>query len=499
MILMYHKVHPDTPSIWWVTVNDFYRQMSELKNRKVVYLDEYDSSDPDQVVITFDGIYKNVVEYALPILKHFNFPFELFITSDYIGKDNSFDTVEPLAIFTDIDDLKNLVRNGGRLQWHTKSHINLKNVFEQNIIDHELLISKDFLLIDPSGFKWFAYPHGEYNDYVIDKVKKIFAGAVSCDQGDINDRFILPRITVTSDISFRNEKLTCIIASYNYGRYLSEAIESVLRQTVRPDFIIISDDCSDDETYDVANYYLSKYPELIKYNRNSKNLGIVEHFNKALDLTETELVFILGADNRLASNYIEEILYLIEKKTDVGIVYTDYILFGNRSKIIANTDQFKLYQKEIISENNFKIIFPKFNNHKDTLDFMINRSNFIHGSSLFRKSAFRKVGGYKSTDMPEDYNLFTRILKSGFKAIKAEKTFLEYRQHSENQANNIVLIYNQLKIYRNLYNESKLKENYYISKIESFKFVEKYLKSFLFRVSFFIYRFFYYLLNKIKN
>ena len=70
MILMYHKIDIESKTIWWVDVNNFYRQMYELKKKKVVYLDEYDPNDKEQVVITFDGLYKNVLKYAVPILKY---------------------------------------------------------------------------------------------------------------------------------------------------------------------------------------------------------------------------------------------------------------------------------------------------------------------------------------------------------------------------------------------------------------------------------------------
>jgi peptidoglycan/xylan/chitin deacetylase (PgdA/CDA1 family) len=122
MILMYHKVHPDSPTAWWVTVNNFYRQMCELQSKKVVYLDAYEPGSTDHYVITFDGVYKNVFEYALPILKHFKYPFEMFLSSDYIGNTNEFDKTEPAALFASLDELDELVKNGGRLQWHTRSH-----------------------------------------------------------------------------------------------------------------------------------------------------------------------------------------------------------------------------------------------------------------------------------------------------------------------------------------------------------------------------------------
>ena len=122
MILMYHKIYLDTPSMWWVSVNEFYRQMVELSSKKVVYLDDYDSKNLDNVVITFDGIYKNVLEYALPILKHFNYPFELFLTSDYIGSDNSFDSVEPLTDFTHFEDLIKFISHSNPNVLHSSFH-----------------------------------------------------------------------------------------------------------------------------------------------------------------------------------------------------------------------------------------------------------------------------------------------------------------------------------------------------------------------------------------
>ena len=58
MILMYHKVDKEAKTRFWVSVQDFERQMQELSCKKVVSLNEYDVNDPEQVVITFDGVYE---------------------------------------------------------------------------------------------------------------------------------------------------------------------------------------------------------------------------------------------------------------------------------------------------------------------------------------------------------------------------------------------------------------------------------------------------------
>lgn len=446
---MYHKVAPYSPTMWWVEVDEFYRQMSEISSKKVVFLDDYDSNNPDHVVITFDGIYLNILEYALPILKHFGYPFELFLTSDYLGKDNEFDKVEPNSTFTSKEELKLLVKGGGRLQWHTQSHVNLKNVKDSSIIDRELTVPNDILKLDHKGFKWFAYPHGEFNEVVVNEVKKHFLGAVSCNQGNDTDRYLLNRLTVVNATKLREATITCIIASYNYGDFLIEAIESVLNQTIKPDEILITDDCSDDDTQLVAEAYVKKYPELISYNRNTKNMGIVDHFNKAVSLTSGEYIFFLGADNRIVSNYIEECAKVLDSNPKIGIAYTNYSYFGSRAKLIY--DKVRADRKGgIVLDTYYKVNFPVFDSDKELFEEM-KKGNFIQGSSMYKRKAFNEISGYKKSSKAEDYNLFKRILEKGYIAKKANKTNLEYRQHSVDQANNLVGLKQKVILYKNLY------------------------------------------------
>lgn len=489
MILMYHKVFPESPTKWWVTANEFYRQMVEISTKEIVYLDDYEVGNENQVVITFDGVYQNILDYALPILEHFNYPFELFLTSDYIGKNNEFDSVEPSAEFTSKEDLAELVNKKGRLQWHTKSHINLGNVDDFDIIHKELDIPREILKLDKNGFKWFAYPHGEFNDLVLQEVKKKFVGAVSCNQGNDSNKYCLNRLTVTNDTKLNKSTVACIIASYNYGNYLIESIESVLRQTILPDQILISDDHSDDETELIARSYVEKYQGLIFYNRNDKNLGIVDHFNKAITLTDTNYVFFLGADNRLQSNYIEETKKILDANRKVGIAYTDFALFGSRAKITYQNFPVD-WQGEILENIYYKINFPVFSEEQKK---NLKNKNFIHGSSMFRRKAFNDVGGYIKSDKPEDHNLFKRIIEKNWLAAKPGNTFLEYRQHSLSQANNLVSIQNKMNFYKREMDTYSRKYKEIINKKSSFE------RSKLYRLSYFVYRGSNFLKHNYKN
>lgn len=443
MILMYHKVSLEAPTVWWVEVDDFYRQLHALKNRKVVYLDDYDPGDPDQVVITFDGVYRNVLQYAAPLLKKYGYPFELFVTSDYIGGNNEFDSVEPLAEFSGMEDLASLTRMGGRLQWHSRSHTNLKEVRDPDIIARELDIPAELRKLDHGGFGWFAYPHGEFNEDVLAATRTRFRGAVSCIQGNDRDRHMLNRVTATNELNFNKIRTSVIIASYNYGAFLVEAIESVLRQTLPADEILISDDCSDDETWEIAMYYQAKFPDRIRVNRNENNLGIVDHFNKAVRLTTGGYVCILGADNRYRSDFLERTTALLDADERVAVAYTDFALFGPRAEIVAM--DFKCPVRKI-ADTFYVVAFPDYDEISSKL---LKKINFIHGSSIFRRKAFDAVNGYQNAfPMPEDYGLFRRMISSGWSAAHSAFPLLEYRQHSRGQANSIAVSAALLHNYR---------------------------------------------------
>jgi glycosyltransferase involved in cell wall biosynthesis len=432
MILMYHKVGLESPTEWWVSANQFYRQMADLHNKEVVYLDDYNPNNPDHVVITFDGVYQNVLQYAVPILKHFGYPFELFITSAYLGKDNDFDTIEPKATFASITELKEMENGGGRIQWHTQNHPDLKNLTDSKIINEELSIPQEISVFGKNSFSWFAYPYGNFNATVLELTAHQFKGAVSCNQGNDTNQYQYNRLTVTEHTKLTSRTVVCIIPCYNYGNYLSEAIESVLRQTYLPDSILIADDCSADNTQSIAEYYQRKYPSLIIYQRNKSNLGIVQNFNRAIAATSEDYVVFLGADNIFKSDYIEASVKVLDSDPQTAIAYSDFMLFGPRAKQVYQN--FKPAYQGQEKNGLYYIRFPE--ETEVEIPSILKYENIIHGSSMFKREVFNQVGGYKKKeDSPEDYDLFTRIINSGYKAKKVKHTFLQYRQHSQEQAN----------------------------------------------------------------
>ena len=68
-------------------------------------------------------------------------------------------------------------------------------------------------------------------------------------------------------------KISIVITAYNGEKYIKEQIDSFLNQTLPPDEIIITDDCSFDNTLEIVEEYKKNYSDKIKIFQNQYNLS----------------------------------------------------------------------------------------------------------------------------------------------------------------------------------------------------------------------------------
>jgi peptidoglycan/xylan/chitin deacetylase (PgdA/CDA1 family) len=197
MILMYHKVDVITPTVWWVTPETLTRHIEQLAHREFVYLDDYDPANPLHAVLTFDDAYENVYRHAFPILSRRAIPFEIFVIGDLIGEWNQFDsTEEPLTRFAGIDQLREMASSGARIQWHSRTHPDLRKLGSSQLT-HELSVPRELReLLPHPHFSWLAYPYGYRNENVRDAARARFTGAVVADH-ESRDRWELGRVMAT--------------------------------------------------------------------------------------------------------------------------------------------------------------------------------------------------------------------------------------------------------------------------------------------------------------
>lgn len=104
--------------------------------------------------------------------------------------------------------------------------------------------------------------------------------------------------------------VTFMIIGYNHERFVREAVRGALAQTYSPLEIIISDDCSQDRTFELIEEEVADYdgPHKIVLNRNEENLGTAGHLNRLMELAEGELIVVAASDDISLPLRTEEIV-----------------------------------------------------------------------------------------------------------------------------------------------------------------------------------------------
>lgn len=97
------------------------------------------------------------------------------------------------------------------------------------------------------------------------------------------------------------------MATYNGERFIKEQIDSILCQTIKPSEIIICDDCSTDNTWEILQQYASKDSRFHVYT-NNQNLGFIKNFEKAISLCSGAYVALSDQDDIWMDNHLEFLL-----------------------------------------------------------------------------------------------------------------------------------------------------------------------------------------------
>ena len=107
------------------------------------------------------------------------------------------------------------------------------------------------------------------------------------------------------------DKVSIAIATYNGAKALREQLDSLYNQTVQPDEIFVSDDCSNDGTVEILEEY--HRTKGLKYTVNEHNLGFNKNFENALKNTTGEFIMICDQDDIWMPEKVEVLLKAIKK------------------------------------------------------------------------------------------------------------------------------------------------------------------------------------------
>lgn len=201
--------------------------------------------------------------------------------------------------------------------------------------------------------------------------------------------------------------ISVIIPCYNQARYLSDAIESVRRQT-HPDVeIIVIDDGSTDDTSAVA----SNYPEARCIRQ--KNSGLSAARNAGIRESGGDFLVFLDADDRLLARALEINLNVLLRRPECALTY------GNCNLIDSTGAFFEVARQPTILSDHYRELL---------------RDNYIitPAQVMYRRETVTEQNGFDTAVSPAaDYDMYLRVARI-HQICGHGQVIAEYRRHDAN-------------------------------------------------------------------
>lgn len=199
-------------------------------------------------------------------------------------------------------------------------------------------------------------------------------------------------------------RVSVVIACYNLGAFLAEAVESVRAQTFRSFEILVVDDAStDDLTKRVLDAQEGAGARVIR----SVHGGVARARNRGIRDAAGEFVLTLDADDRIAPQFLEKAGRILDADPNVGIVYSEAEYFGGKS------GRWEL---------------PPFS----LPDFLL--GNTIAPCALFRRDDYLKTAGYNPNLIYgwEDFDFWLSLIERGDrKVVRIPELLFFYRWRAD--------------------------------------------------------------------
>lgn len=208
-----------------------------------------------------------------------------------------------------------------------------------------------------------------------------------------------------------NPICSVIIPAYNAGKYLREAVMSALRQNIELEILII-DDCSTDNTAQIAGLLEDEYPQ-VRLLQNSTNSGVAASRNKGIEAARGKYIAFLDADDWWAEGKLKAQITLMEKRSA----------------------KFSCTARELVSADGMNFIKVIGVPHKITYKMLL-KTNSISCSSVVLDAKLARAHKMVRDDLHEDYIMWLSILKEGYVCYGIDEPYLNSRMSDGGKSRN---------------------------------------------------------------
>ncbi|QUA54039.1 glycosyltransferase family 2 protein [Aristaeella lactis] len=195
-------------------------------------------------------------------------------------------------------------------------------------------------------------------------------------------------------------KVSVIMSAYNAQAFIREAVDSILNQTMGDFELLVTDDCSTDDTLKILKSY---HDDRLIVIENNKQQGLTANLNSMIERSSGEYIARLDADDVSDLSRLEKQVIVLDSNPDIFMVCSYVKAIGNRSGI--NKPPLK---------------------HDDIAATLLFFNPITHSSVMFRNDGTKYNINYKKA---QDYELWTRLFREGKRFFTIAEPLVSFRYH----------------------------------------------------------------------
>jgi hypothetical protein len=218
----------------------------------------------------------------------------------------------------------------------------------------------------------------------------------------------------------RPPRLSVTVLNYNYARFLSGCLESILSQSYTDFEVLVIDDCSTDDSLRVIDPYL-RDPR-VRLISHAKNSGFVSSLIEGVEASSAPFLTVISADDLVLNrSAFEQQMRLLDSHPTTSFCYASWTYVNMEAKPVGDVAPFS--EDHVWSgEREFREFCTRF--------------YVLHTGTIIRRSAYEAVGGYDSSiRYTLDNTLWAQLCGAGDVAYVAEPLY-GYRTHGANMSHN---------------------------------------------------------------
>lgn len=209
--------------------------------------------------------------------------------------------------------------------------------------------------------------------------------------------------------------VTVGIPLYNHEKFIVECLKSIVEQNYSNIELIVIDDGSPDDSFQVAKTYLDSQTQLKNYRIITRgNKGMCNTLNEIIELANGEYISLTGSDDYWKPDKISDQAKFLEQHPEISLVHSNSVIIDNNGvegKVID-------YSGKVNSGNIYEA-------------FIYRKGGINTPSIMLRSSVYEDIGGYDSSFSFEDTDFFLRLTKEHLIGF-INKVHTYYRRHGGN-------------------------------------------------------------------